>query len=298
METQRRETPFLPLLQRSLSWDYLGGGRGNPCCHAETDWRLLPFLVVVCPEEGRYISRIRDEGVLAIRPGEALVVPAGVHHTVGMPDPGVVSYAHVRFALFGSMDVLRFFEVPRRVTGRAGADILHLVRDLHQAMSAKPAGADAIVQAVVRQDLAGRLLRAVVSVSELRNMETKDVFEMMRMESGFNYVEDHLDQPIRRADLADLVFLSETRFHYVFKKVIGVAPMAYVMNARMRKAQILLSQPTLTISQIGQEVGFPNIFHFSKAFKQAFGRSPLHYRRQISESLNAIYTAAGPANDG
>jgi len=215
---------------------------------------------------------------------------------VGMPRPGVVSYAHIRFTMFGSMDIFRFFDVPRLVKGQAGKNIPPLTRDLHRAMTAEPVGGRAVVQAVVRQELAGRLLRAIIAVSKLRDMESTAVFEMMRMEPVFNYVENHLDQPIRRATLADLVFLSETRFHYVFKKVIGVAPMAYVMNARMRKAQILLARQTLTISEIGQKVGFPNLFHFSKAFKRTFGRSPLHYREKIIESLNEIYTPAGKTN--
>ncbi len=283
-EFQDKDQSLSLLLQRSLGWEYFTGSHRNPCCHAETDWRLMPFLVIVCPQQGEYYCRIENEGLLKINAGEALLVPGGIRHTVGMPKPGIVSYAHIRYTVFGSMDIFHFFQVPRRVKRSTGMEIGRLTHDLHQAMVEKPAGGDAFVQAVVRQELAARLLRSIISVAKLRIMDPRDLSEITRMEPVFNYVEKHLDQPIQRAQLAQLVFLSETRFHYVFKKVGGLSPMAYVMRARMRKAQVLLAQPILTITQISRNVGFSDIFHFSKTFKSAFGISPLGYRKKIKFS--------------
>jgi AraC-like DNA-binding protein len=273
---------LLLLLQRSLAWEYFTGSHSNPCCHAETDWRLMPFLVIVYPQQGEYYCKIENEGLLKINAGEVLLVPGGIRHTVSMPRPGIVSFAHIRYTVFGSMDIFHFFQVPRRVKKSAGIEIGRLTHDLHQAMAAKPLGADAFVQAIVRQELAARLLRCIISVSKLRRMDPGDLLEITRLEPVFNYVEEHIDRPIQRSELARLVFLSETRFHYVFKKVVGLAPMAYVMSVRMRKAQLLLAQPILTITQVGGKVGFYDIFHFSKTFKSTFGISPLHYRKKIT----------------
>ncbi len=283
-ELQDNDQSLSLLLQRSLGWEYFIGSHSNPCCHGETDWRLMPFLVIVCPQQGEYYCRIENEGLLKIKAGEALLVPGGIRHTVSMPRPGVVSYAHIRYTVFGSMDIFHFFEVPRRVRRSAGIEIGRLTHDLHQAMADEPAGGDVFVQAVVRHELATRLLRSIISVSKLRAMDPADLLEITRMEPVFNYVEKHLDQPIQRSQLAQLVFLSETRFHYVFKKVVGLAPMAYVMRARMRKAQVLLAQPISTITEISRKVGFADIFHFSKTFKSTFGISPLRYRKKIKLS--------------
>jgi transcriptional regulator GlxA family with amidase domain len=212
-------------------------------------------------------------------------VPSGVQHTVGMPNPGVVSFAHIHYTVFGSMDIFRFFEVPRHVKGAVGKEIGRLTHDLHEATIREPTGGDALVQAVIRQDLASRLLRAIISVSKFQAMESGDLLEITRIEPVFSYVEKHIDRPIRRSELAELVFLSETRFHYVFKNIVGVSPMAYVMNTRMRKAQMLLAQPTLSVTEIRERVGFSEIFHFSKTFTAAFGISPLQYRKKIIKSL-------------
>ena len=60
-----------------------------------------------------------------------------------------------------------------------------------------------------------------------------------------------------------------------------VPPMAHVKSVRMKKAQALLGQKQLGIAEIGAAVGLPDIFHFSKAFKQTFGVSPSQYRRDL-----------------
>jgi hypothetical protein len=210
-EPHNIDPSFLPLLQRSLSWEYFGGSHSNPCCHPETDWRLMPFLVIVCSEKGEYISRIKDERFVNVREGETLLVPSGVQHTVGMPNPGVVSFAHIHYTVFGSMDIFRFFEVPRHVKGAFGKEIGRLTHNLHEAMIREPAGGDALIQAVIRQDLASRLLRAILSVSKFRAMESGDLLEITRMEPVFSYVEKHIGACFSFGDTVSLCFQEHRR---------------------------------------------------------------------------------------
>jgi AraC-like DNA-binding protein len=274
---------FLRLVQQSLSWEYLGGVHSGNCCHPMTDWRLLPFLVVVCPMKGEYQSNIKQRGLVKISPGNVLLVPAGITHTVGMPRPGVVHYAHIRYTIFNSMDILQFFEVPWVVEGKVGREIARITGDLHVAMEEHSAGELAVAQAVCRYELSSRLLGLIVSASKPRPVGTPLFLDIPRIEPVFRYVEENISQPITRGELAKRAFLSETRFHYVFKNIMGLSPMAYVKSVRMHKAQTLLSQSRLSITQVGEKVGYPDIFHFSKIFKKTFGVSPLNYREKLQQ---------------
>ena len=59
-----------------------------------------------------------------------------------------------------------------------------------------------------------------------------------------------------------------------FKKTFGLAPKAYLLQYRMRHAAHLLANRNLTISEIATQVGYDDLFHFSKTFKKHFGTSP------------------------
>jgi len=271
----------LALLQQSLSYKYYGGSHFQNVRHPESGWRLLPFLVIVCPTRGTYFSVIDGVGRIVVRPGEALLVPRGVRHTVAMPEGGVLHHAHIQFSFFGSTDVLHFFDVPPLVKGKAAKAIADVTRDLHAEMEEPFSAPRAVVQAVCRRMLCGLLLDRVVAVSQVREAASEGMLDISRLERPLRYLEENLSGDVCRHELAKLAGLSDTRFHYVFKSATGLSPMAYLRNVRMRKAQSLLLQTDLQVSEVGVRVGYPDVFHFSKVFKSAFHKSPSEYRHDI-----------------
>ena len=74
--------------------------------------------------------------------------------------------------------------------------------------------------------------------------------------------------------------LSYTHFRRLWKQQLGMSPAAYVTDIRMRRACRLLTETTLSIQTISQQLGFDDSLYFSRRFKQLIGKSPLHYRQQ------------------
>ena len=66
----------------------------------------------------------------------------------------------------------------------------------------------------------------------------------------------------------------------------GLTPVAFVLRVRLNKAQYMITHTDLALSAIANKCGFQNISHFSKAFKQQFGVSPMQYRKQNKTSWN------------
>ncbi|MBN1561121.1 helix-turn-helix transcriptional regulator [candidate division KSB1 bacterium] len=54
----------------------------------------------------------------------------------------------------------------------------------------------------------------------------------------------------------------------------------YILTTRLEKAALLLQQDVDTISRIAYDVGFNNLSHFNKSFKQHFKVTPSEYRRK------------------
>lgn len=274
------ECEVFSLVRHSLSWEYYGGSHDYPLLHSTSNWRLLPFLVLVCTVEGEYECEIEGLGLQRILRGEVLLVPAGIKHTVAMPRQGIVHHAHIRFSIFNSMDVLQFFEVPWVIKGIPAKEIARTTAELHKVMSKQP-GPMVINHVIGAQFLGISLLNRIVSASKPRGIDLSHLVDIQRIEPVFRYIEKNLSRPVNRAELAKLVFLSETHFHQVFTKAMKVSPMTYVRNVKMRKAQQLLTQSNLRIAEVGERIGYPDIFHFSKVFKKAVGTSPLNYRKSL-----------------
>lgn len=92
------------------------------------------------------------------------------------------------------------------------------------------------------------------------------------------YINEHLNQDIKLADLAALLDMSQFYFSRLFKQSIGIAPYQYLLQQRVERAKKLLKQTERSIVDIALECGFNSHSHLSKQFRQFTGMSPRAYR--------------------
>ncbi|MNN10310.1 Exoenzyme S synthesis regulatory protein ExsA [compost metagenome] len=60
-----------------------------------------------------------------------------------------------------------------------------------------------------------------------------------------------------------------------------MSPTRYVLQRRIRHAQLLLKTTGLTLAAIAHECGFASQAHFTGAFKAATGTTPAKFRQVI-----------------
>ncbi len=69
----------------------------------------------------------------------------------------------------------------------------------------------------------------------------------------------------------------------IFLKYAGESPSRYIMTLRMNEAKHLLSlKNELTVKEIGEAVGYPDPFYFSRMFKQFTGITPTEYKSRLT----------------
>lgn len=98
-----------------------------------------------------------------------------------------------------------------------------------------------------------------------------------------DYVNEHLDQEIRIAELAELTRMSHFHFSRLFKQTMGVSPHQYVIEQRVERVKHLLQQSQLPIMEIAMLCGFSSHSHLGRCFRQCTGLSPKAYR--ISQGI-------------
>lgn len=87
-------------------------------------------------------------------------------------------------------------------------------------------------------------------------------------------------RPWTVAELAGLACLSRSAFHERFSDIIGMPPLSYLTEHRLRIAAWHLGQQDLSINRISERVGYNSETAFSQAFRRQFGMSPSQYRKQ------------------
>lgn len=94
------------------------------------------------------------------------------------------------------------------------------------------------------------------------------------------YIEHNYNKDITVEDIAQKCKLDRSYFGKVFKKVVGESPQEFLIHYRMTKAADALITGDESIGDIGVAVGYPNLLHFSRAFKGVYGVSPREYRQK------------------
>ena len=96
-----------------------------------------------------------------------------------------------------------------------------------------------------------------------------------------HYLETYYHESIQLEDLASMTHLSRFYMSHSFKKEIGMSPMEYLIDIRIKESKILLRTTNYSISQVADIVGFTTPTYFSKQFRKSTGISPTDYREQF-----------------
>ncbi|PTS96160.1 AraC family transcriptional regulator [Pedobacter sp. HMWF019] len=87
----------------------------------------------------------------------------------------------------------------------------------------------------------------------------------------------HLETPPVIKELAEFATMSPSKLKRLFKQVFGNSIFNYYQEFRMKEAALLLKEEKLSVSDVGYQMGFTNLSHFSRVFKEHIGMKPKQY---------------------
>ncbi|WP_372659197.1 GyrI-like domain-containing protein, partial [Hydrogenophaga sp.] len=93
------------------------------------------------------------------------------------------------------------------------------------------------------------------------------------------YLHDHLHEPLDLHRLAEVAHLSPYHWHRVYHALHGETIAVTVRRLRLHRATGYLANSQLPVEQVARRCGYPNAQSFARAFRTAYGMSPLQYRQ-------------------
>lgn len=100
----------------------------------------------------------------------------------------------------------------------------------------------------------------------------------MQVQKCVDYIEMHLSEKIRAADLAALVGYTEYYLTHKFKEETGLSVTDYTKFAKIERAKVLLKSTDQTVQDIAASLSFGTRNYFSRIFQEVTGQTPMEYR--------------------
>ncbi len=286
-ESFKQILPGSPTLSSPKSaWDGIGAFHyyGNHPAHETPEHYHSHHLLHIHLNglEGVEVTLDRYRHVEHIGDGNIFITPANVNHSTALLgqdsefivldlDPTFISNSTREFIELDSVEIVPCFNQSDPLIYQIGLSLL-------AELTADGSGNRFYVESLFTA-LSAHLLRKYASHRQ-KIPQDSDCLPKYKLQQARTYINAHLDQDIRLADLAQVVGMSQYYFCRRFRQSVGISPYQYVIQQRIERAKWLLKQRDLAISEIALECGFANQDHLTKTFRQLVGMTPKAYRNR------------------
>lgn len=104
-----------------------------------------------------------------------------------------------------------------------------------------------------------------------------------RMKTMLRFLQANLSEPISLSQIAESAAISPSECIRCFHSTIGVTPIQYLREYRIRHGAALLRETQMPIAEVCAQCGFGDLSYFTKTFRQIVGTTPGEYRHQNRE---------------
>ncbi|MBQ8357519.1 MAG: helix-turn-helix transcriptional regulator [Clostridia bacterium] len=123
----------------------------------------------------------------------------------------------------------------------------------------------------------GALLKDILICALRSNQEGLASLQKNKGEAILAYVREHFDEPLTNASVAEHFSYHENYLNQLLKKQTGYTLHQYLLEYRINTAISLLRSGEYTVSEVAEQIGFSEIFHFSGCFQKLTGSPPSAY---------------------
>lgn len=155
--------------------------------------------------------------------------------------------------------------------GIAGLDMmLHLINNLHGQ--------------VLAQQVAEQCIHPAIRPAHDKQRMTllrKHNIRHPRLLNAVSIMESSIEEPMRCEEIGNKVGLSVRQLERLFSQHLNETPANYYLNLRLERAQQLLLQTALSITQVSTACGFSSNSYFSRCYRKRFQRTPRQEQQRV-----------------
>ncbi|MBU2996964.1 AraC family transcriptional regulator [Cellulophaga baltica] len=257
------------------------------------DQPVLASMIV-----GRKVMHLREHQSFDFLPGESLILPANETMCIDFPE---AKYKNPTKCLAMAISEDKIKNVLRLMNENMPKDNgnewglmdynFHFVNDLgiYQILqrllflfTENHQSKDFFVDNMLRE-----LIIRILQTNErmIYTPETLALAEESRLTFIVKYIRENLHESLTVEELSKKACMSPSHFHRTFKNELGLSPIGFINNERIKLAVSLLQNSKRKIKDIYMECGFESRSYFNRVFKTKQHISPGEYQLKMKQHL-------------
>ncbi|PZO26736.1 MAG: AraC family transcriptional regulator [Flavobacteriaceae bacterium] len=248
-------------------------------------------LVVTSMLRGKKIMHLFDEPQFEYLPGETVIVPSNVEMKIDFPEASkdnptqCIALAIDNDIITNTLDFLNE-KYPKEGKGNhwkldhenyffynnvdLAGTINKLIKECMGTSITKDALADLTLQELI--------IRIIQTQTTKRFDQNNYLDSNSPIAPAIEYIKNNIRETINLKDLSDKACMSTTSFYRYFKRELGMSPIEFILNEKIKFAKKLLSNPNVYINEVSYATGFEDCNYFIRLFKKYEGVTPKQYQ--------------------
>lgn len=255
-----------------------------------TNWHYHKQLELLYIIKGKLDVYIEEES-FHLATGDVIIIGASQLHrdrSEGHLDYIVLQFDLEPFFDHSTIPYMRYFSETENKLSQANyifqdnalvkKQVGDCIKQLLGEATVKDTGYELAVSMLIKQ-----ILLLLLRNDHRKVLVEQDDFDRIRLKPVLDYVESRLTNRIQVEEVCKIANMSYYYFVKFFKKTIGMSFTEYVNYRKIKWAERILLTRDLSISDVGERIGMPNMAHFYKMFKKYNDCSPKQFQRKMLE---------------
>jgi signal transduction histidine kinase/ligand-binding sensor domain-containing protein/DNA-binding response OmpR family regulator len=133
-------------------------------------------------------------------------------------------------------------------------------------------------RAILQEKFRQGIFSAKPASSDKMNLQSQDSIFLKKI---MDFMEENMSNSELTVDqLVSVVGLGRTVFFNKLKGLLGMSPIEFIKETRIKRAAQLLDSGQYNVSEVSFQIGMNDARYFSKCFKQKFGMTPSEYKNK------------------
>ncbi|BDU26349.1 MULTISPECIES: AraC family transcriptional regulator [unclassified Flavobacterium] len=248
-------------------------------------------LVVTSMLRGKKVMHLFDDPEFEYLPGETVIVPSNVEMKIDFPEASknnptqclalaidqgkineILNFLNEQYPkegnnMFWQLNYQNYFFYNNV---EMAATINKLIKECMSTSITKDILADLTLK---------ELLIRIIQTQTVKSLdEGKFIENNNPIKEVTEYIKQNLKENISLKTLSEKACMSTTSFYRFFKRELGMSPIEYILNEKIKCAKNLLKNPSLQINEVCYLAGFEDANYFIRLFKKYEGITPKQYQ--------------------
>lgn len=248
-------------------------------------------LVVTSMLRGKKVMHLFDDPSFEYLPGETVIVPQNVEMKINFPEASkqnptqCIALAVDHTIITNTLDYLneRFPKEGKNNLWKLDHENYFFYNNVELAGTINKLIKECMGSSVTKDAIADLTLQELI-VRIVQAQTTKKVDNNQFLDSNspitpsIEFIRNNIHESINLKELSDKACMSTTSFYRYFKRELGVSPIEFILNEKIKYAKKLLSNPNLNITEVSYATGFEDCNYFIRLFKKHEGVTPKQYQ--------------------